>query len=126
MAIYTDLLKKIGLDEKEAEVYEALLSLGKAGMGKILGKVKLKRGSAYNAVYGLMEKGLVVESPAGGRKVFEVQNPEHLAEVIKTSEQNLKEAEQTLTGSLPQLKSAFNLVMHRPNVRFFEGLNAVQ
>ena len=59
MSTYKGLLIKIGLEEKEAEIYETLLSLGKAGMGKILNKVSLKRGSAYNAVYGLKAKGLV-------------------------------------------------------------------
>lgn len=126
MATYTDLLKKIGLDEKEAEVYEALLSLGKAGMRKILNKTSLKRGSAYNAVYGLKDRGLVVELVEGGRKVFELQTPDRLEGVIKASAQSLHEAEQTLQGSLPSLKSAYNLIMHRPNVRFFEGLDGIR
>src|SRR3989344_9498553 len=29
-------------------------------------------------------------------------------------------------GSLPSLKSAYNLIMHRPNVRFFEGDEGVR
>lgn len=125
MTTYTNLLTKIGLDEKEAEVYETLLTLGKAGMGKLLNKVSLKRGSAYNAVYGLKARGLVTELEEQGRKVFQVESPDRLAEVLKTNEQSLKEAEQTLVGSLPSLKSAYNMVMHRPNVRFFEGEEGV-
>ncbi|OGL68371.1 hypothetical protein A3D60_00685 [Candidatus Uhrbacteria bacterium RIFCSPHIGHO2_02_FULL_47_29] len=126
MSTYKSLLIKIGLEEKEAEVYETLLSLGKTGMGKILNKVSLKRGSAYNAVYGLKAKGLVTELEEHGRKVFQVENPDRLASVLKTNEQSLKEAEQTLMGSLPSLKSAYNLIMHRPNVRFFEGDEGVR
>src|SRR3989338_7677091 len=126
MATYANLLIKIGLDEKEAEVYETLLSLGKAGMGQLLNKVSLKRGTCYNAVYGLKDKGLVNELEERGRKVFQVESPDRLAGVLKTNEQSLKEAEQTLIGSLPSLKSAYNLIMHRPNVRFFEGEEEVE
>jgi len=121
-----DLLKKVGLDEKEAEVYETLLSMGKAGVGKILPKTSLKRGSAYNALYGLKEKGLVSELTENGKKVFQIESPQNLEKVVATNEQRLKEASASLTGTLPSLQSSFNLIMHRPNVRFFEGMAGVQ
>ncbi|MFA5954890.1 MAG: helix-turn-helix domain-containing protein [Patescibacteria group bacterium] len=126
MGIYNNLLTKIGLDEKEAEVYEALLSLGKAGMGKLAANVSIKRGSAYNAVYSLKKRGLITELEENRKKVFQIENPEKLNAVISQTEQSLKEANSTLEGSLPSLKSAFNLIMHRPNVRFFEGAAGIQ
>ncbi len=121
MALYNDLLNKIGLDEKEVEVYETLLTTGQVGMGKLLPRLSLKRGSAYNAVYGLIKRGLAVEREVSGRKVFELTNPDQLFEVLQSSASALKQTEQQLGSVLPDLKSAYNLIMHRPNVRFFEG-----
>lgn len=124
--IYNELLRRVGLDDKEAEVYETLLLLGKAGVLRLLPKVSLKRGSLYNALDGLKDKGLVVELIENKKKVWQVENPDKLQTVIKTSEQRLKEAEQSLLATLPTLKSNYNLTFNRPNVRFFEGEEGVK
>lgn len=123
---HKELFERVGLDQKESETYEALLSLGKAGVLKLLPKVSLKRGSLYNALDGLKEKGLVVELLENKKKVWQVESPDKLQTVIKTSEQRLKEAEQSLLATLPTLKSSYNLTFNRPNVRFFEGEEGVR
>ncbi len=115
-------LEAIGLSEKEALLYEALLGGGKMGIGRLAHKVpKVKRGSMYAVLYGLVEKGLVVEVEDAGKKVFQVESPEALATFAEKRERRYKEAKNNLDHVMPQLRSDYNLLLGRPNIRFFEG-----
>ena len=60
-------LTQIGLTEKQAVVYDALLHLGKAAMGKLLPKIPYKRGNTYDILEELKEKGLVSETEDRGK-----------------------------------------------------------
>jgi len=124
--MYEKTLSQAGLSEKEAAVYEALLSTGKVGMGKLVAKLPFKRANTYNLVADLMAKGLVVEGLERGRKVFAVENPGKLLELIGQQEEQLAQAKGSLETILPTLKSAYALTLNKPGVRFYEGLEGIK
>lgn len=119
-------LTQIGLSEKEATVYEALLNLGKANMGKLLPKVPYKRGNTYDILKDLAAKGLISETEERGKTVFVVEPPDKLQEYIESQEKNAARAKANFKNLLPELKSVFNLVTERPNIQFFEGVEGMK
>ncbi|MFH1207485.1 MAG: helix-turn-helix domain-containing protein [Patescibacteria group bacterium] len=119
-------LTQIGLSEKEATVYEALLNLGKANMGKLLPKVPYKRGNTYDILEDLKNKGLVTEAEERGKKIFIIGPPDKLQGYLESREKSVVQAKANLKNILPDLKSAFNLITERPNIKFFEGIEGMK
>lgn len=124
-------LKKLGLSDKEAKVYLALLELGEMPVQKISQKSKVNRATTYVVLGSLMKKGLVSEIvslrdiPRRGKKtskiLYSAQDPEFLFNLFKFQEREIKEKEAEFKKVLPELKAIFNLAPQKPKVRFFEG-----
>jgi len=119
-------LAQIGLTEKEAAVYEALLSLGKANMGKLLPKVPYKRGNTYDILEDLKSKGLIAETEERGKKVFVVEPPDRLKILLEEQEKMIRQQDRILQTSFDNIASAYRLAMNKPGVRFFEGLDGIK
>src|SRR2546423_1650027 len=83
-----DVLRGAGLDEKEIEVYIALLELGEATVLQISRKTGVKRPTAYLVLNALEQKGFVSRIVKGKKTFFAPQHPKKiLAEAeIKLSE----------------------------------------
>ncbi|MDD5039630.1 MAG: helix-turn-helix domain-containing protein [Patescibacteria group bacterium] len=119
------LLSTVGLEPKEALVYEALLGLGKTGIGQLLNRVPYKRGNTYVLVYSLIKKGLVAEIEEHGRKVFVVEPPDRLMALVEERQKDTARQQQTLDRALPDLLSRYRLAMNKPGVRYFEGREGI-
>ena len=76
-------LKELGLGQREAQVYLALLEEGEAGAGKLLKKTKLYRVILYDTLHQLIERGLVSFFELNGRRQFVAENPSKLLEELK-------------------------------------------
>lgn len=124
--MYEDALQKAGLDNKEATVYEALLRLGKAGMGRLVRELPYKRANTYNIVADLIAKGLVAEVEERGKKIFLAENPGRLEELLDQKREELTTARGSLQVVLPALKSAYALALGKPGVRMYEGLEGIK
>lgn len=124
---YAKLIAEIGLPEKEAAVYGALISLGEAGAKELLPLLSgIKRANLYALLGSLKEKGLISESEKPGKMRFRPETPEKLRDFVSTRLNRAKEAESAFERSLPLLISQFNLASGKPTIRFFEGREAVR
>ncbi len=116
----TSALKDIGLSEKEATVYLALLSLGRGTVAQIARKAKIQRTTGYDILDSLTTKGLASISGKKPRQEYIVEPPEkittYLQSIIKENQQHLIDAQKIV----PELKS-FHRTSDRPQVRFYEG-----
>lgn len=119
------MLTQIGLSEKQAVVYEALLNLGKATIGKLLPKIPYKRGNTYDILEELKEKALLSEIEERGKKVFIVEPPEQLKVLIEKKAQEMKQQEKSLQANFDQLASVYRLAMSKPGVRYYEGKDGI-
>ncbi len=124
--MHNSLLQSLGLSADEANVYELMLGLGVAPIQKILPKSGLKRGTLYNVLRRLVERGLLIEKEGAKKATFEVASPAALEKFMSTEAARIEETKKRLTDRLPQLQSLYNLAMHKPNVQFFEGMAGVQ
>jgi sugar-specific transcriptional regulator TrmB len=76
-------LKSLGLKDKEASVYLALLKLGEVGSSKIIKETDLHGQYVYMSLESLEEKGLVQHVIKKGRKKFTAKNPNILIKLIE-------------------------------------------
>src|SRR3989338_8997279 len=116
-----NLLVNIGFSKKEADVYLAILTLGRGTASKIARKARIVRTTAYDILGSLFDKGLVTLSGKEPKQEYVAETPDMLGEYIsrqlEEKKKDLRQAEDIL---IPQLKSIHN-VNNRPKIMFYEG-----
>lgn len=108
------LLEEIGLKEREAEVYLALLELGEASVQEIAEKASLQRPNCYAVLESLAKKGLAHLHVRKGAQRYSAEDPDQLRIM-------LKHKEEVLQAALPALRSVHNQAPGKPGVHFHEG-----
>lgn len=116
-----DTLKNAGLSTAEIKIYEFLLENGGQTAGQIISSTTLKRGDAYNKIYDLINRGLVIESEKNKKKYFELGSPEKIEQYLQTQKENLELTQKEIQSILPNIVSSYNLAYHKPGVKLFEG-----
>lgn len=112
-------LIEIGLNEKEAKVYLAIVALGKAGISDIAKKTLIKRTSVYEYVAALLGKNYLYKTVKKKRVLYLAEKPE---KILRSFESRKKKLE-TL---LPELSTLYQLGAHQPNVRFYDGSDGLR
>lgn len=108
------LLQDLGLEEKEAKVYLALLKLGEATATLIGEKTNLDRTLIYQLANKLIEKGLVSYIIKNNVKYFSAANPKKLMEDVKEKENQLQKA-------MPELISLTKIREEETRVEIYRG-----
>ena len=60
--------QSLGISPNEAKIYESLVESGEAGVSDISVSAKIHRRNAYDAIYRLIDKGLIFEILSKGGK----------------------------------------------------------
>jgi sugar-specific transcriptional regulator TrmB len=118
-------LQKLGLSDKEAKFYLASLRLGKSPVQEIAEQAGVNRGTAYNIIKSLMEKGLMSSFDQGKKTYFTAESPERLISLIRTQERDLQIREKELNDFLPEIQAIYDLADNKPKVKYYEGLNGL-
>ena len=121
----SETLKSLGLGEKEASVYVALLELGSGTVTVISRKAGINRTTGYDILASLAEKGLVNISGKEPKQEYVAESPDsfrvYLKKQIELAEQNLKVAD----SFIPELKSV-HTTGNRPKIKFYEGTEGLK
>jgi len=107
-------LQELGLEEKEAATYLALLELGEGTILEISKKSGIKRPTTYVVLRSLEEKGFVSYVLKGKKTLYAPQHPKKL---ITEAELRLKELQEVV----PQLESLASKASAKPRVLIYEG-----
>lgn len=116
---YLKSLEKLGLNQKEQEVYFALLQLEKATANQVAVKSKIKRPTTYDILYRLEQNGFVFGATENNKRLFVANPPEKLSQI-------LDERKRELALDLPYLTSIYNTKAKRPKVSYFEGVDGIK
>jgi len=120
------LLLEIGFSTKEADVYLAILILGRGTASKIAREAHILRTTVYEILSSLFNKGLVTLSGREPKQEYVAESPdrlqEYITEQLKKKQKDLKQTENIL---IPQLKSIHN-IDNRPKVMFYEGIEGIK
>lgn len=113
------LLTQLGLKEREAQVYLALLELGESPVQPIARKAGLQRPNCYAVLESLVERGLASYNLNGSRRRYAAEDPQKLTTILEEQSRLLQEA-------LPGLRSLHNRAPGKPKVRYYEGLAGIK
>jgi len=110
-------LQQIGLEEKEAQVYLALLSLGSATAYRIAEKCEVKKPTVYVILEDLRRKGLVLKVPHAKKALFSAVD---IAEYLHDQGSKL--------SAVHRLMPKFNALSAAKgaNVYFFSGFRGIE
>ncbi|MEX2564110.1 MAG: helix-turn-helix domain-containing protein [Candidatus Paceibacterota bacterium] len=119
-------LQNLGMSEKEAKVYLALLQVDSASATELSRTTDIKRPTVYVIIESLAEKGLVSETTVGKRTQFQAESPERLETYVERRKQELNEQSKELKSDvIPQLRSMQRGTGERPVVKYYEGHEGV-
>src|SRR3989344_1564256 len=89
-------LQEIGLNEKEAALYLALLQVDAASVIDLSKKTKINRSTVYVVLEGLMKKGLVSETQIGKKVHYQAEAPERLETFVERQKAIFEELQKRL------------------------------
>ncbi|UZE93617.1 MAG: hypothetical protein IB618_02480 [Candidatus Pacearchaeota archaeon] len=113
-----DILKEVGLNDKEIKVYLRLLELGQSPILRLAEITGINRTSLYDILEALLKKGIVGYTIIEHIKQFYASDPKILLE-------QLKEKEKKLQQILPKLKEKQKIIGKKPLVEFYEGKKGI-
>lgn len=127
MTLERDLVE-IGLAQKEASVYMALVELGTASVQAIAHRAGVVRPTAYVVLEGLAQKGLASKAtgPDAKKMLFRAETPERLERFFEDQRRDLERRHEELRRIIPGLRSAFARGEEYPRVRLYEGKDGLQ
>jgi len=117
-------LQEIGLNEKEAAIYLALLQVDNASVVDLSKKTKINRSTVYVVVEGLMKKGLVTETQIGKKVHYQAESPERLESFVERQKVVFEERSKRLADIIPQIKGVQREQGQRPVLKYFDGREA--
>lgn len=116
---YFDSLKQLGLNQKEQDIYLAILQMEKASINELSVRTKTKRSTTYNIVYRLKAEGFVSQTSEGKKHFFVANNPELVLGVLDEKRRQFKQ-------ELPAILSLYNTLPQKPKVAYFEGFEGIK
>ncbi len=118
-------LKKIGLNEKAAAIYIAILELGTAFPSKIAETTKLNRSTVYKILVDLAVKGLVTELERNKKICYQVERPHKLLSFARNQVQLAEDRLEQTKKIIPDIEGLFSTLSYKPKVRYFDGMTGV-
>lgn len=121
-----EVLKKAGFQDKEIEVYLALLGLGSSLVSDIAKKSGVNRSTAYVIINSLAKRGLVSSTERRGVRLYTAASPDNLVKYLEGMTKRYSELAQSVKKFLPELKSKSAPTGQKPKVRIFEGAEGMK
>jgi sugar-specific transcriptional regulator TrmB len=117
----TPLLKSLGLSDKEALTYQALLELESVSIRKVAEHTGINRGTTYEAIKKLITYGLVSLKRRGKREYYTAESPEQIYSIIREQRKDLWQTLQNAQQIVPSLVAQKVRNQGHPVVRYYEG-----
>ncbi|MBB5214499.1 TrmB family transcriptional regulator [Parapusillimonas granuli] len=112
-------LSRLGISGNLFTVYLSAINMGAATVACLAQRTGLARTTTYDAVARLEEEGLVEFQGSGRKRMVVARDPSVLMEYVAARRQ-------MVTDMLPQLRSMYNHVKGKPQIRFYEGLEGMR
>ena len=119
-------LRKLGLTEKEVQVYLAGLELGPNSVQNIAKKAELARPTTHEIIKKLEEKKLFAETKQKGKRLFIAQSPERILGILRTQKKEIEEKEREFIRIIAVLESKYAKEEGIKAFKGKEGLKALE
>jgi len=121
-----NILKRLGLDEREREIYLALLPLKIARVSTIAKASKQPRTLAYVVLEKLEKKAIISRVEKNNAVHFVAESPERLLRYVREQQRELDATESLLEAALPQLSALTSPLAGTPRVTMFHGIEGMK
>lgn len=121
-----EILEKIGLNEKEARVYLALLELGSQPASVIGKKSKINRSTTYLVLESLIKHGYVNQHVRADVKYFTAADPKTIVQSLESMEKEIEINRNELESHLTEFYALTNPLSIKPKVKYYEGEEGVK
>lgn len=118
-------LQEIGLQEKEAKVYIAMLELGRATAQDIAKKAEVNRATTYFVMENLMKKGLASAIDEGPRQYFLPEDPSQLEAIFEKQRIEFEARRERVAGLVSELSERNALKTKKPVVKYYFGKEGI-
>ncbi|MFH1235404.1 MAG: helix-turn-helix domain-containing protein [Parcubacteria group bacterium] len=119
-------LQQAGLSKKESATYLALLDTGSASVRTLAAHTGINRGTVYEALKQLQQKGLVSYFHKNTRQLFVAEDPGKLTAIVKNQAENIRQVQEELNELIPQLRSRISPATTKPVVKYYEGSSGIR
>jgi HTH-type transcriptional regulator, sugar sensing transcriptional regulator len=109
-----EILKSLGLSDKEVKIYLANLQVGSNLVQNIANFANMNRTSAYDLLKSLEQKGFVSYTIKSGKKYYQAVDPKKIIDLLKEKELMIKKI-------LPELNSLKQSYVDKPNIEVYTG-----
>ncbi len=113
-----EIFKKLGMSDKIAQIYQSLLSLGPSSVRSLAQESGLNRGSVYDALKWLEDKGLVSFYHKDTKQFFVAEHPDRLLFLVQEQKQEAERSEKELAKMIPELVALHHTGGDRPVARY--------
>jgi len=118
-------LQKLGLSDKEIQIYLTSLRLGPSSVRKIADEAEINRGTTYDILKTLRDQGLIAYYHQDKRQYFIAEDPNRLKAALQNKQQELGQLEQRIDELIPQLQSMQQRSGSKPVVKYYDGYPAI-
>lgn len=116
-----ELLKTLGLHDKQIQVYLTVLQQGKATAVAIARITKINRTTVYSVAKELIEKGLITEDLGGSTSYFVAKPPQELQYLVEREEQAIQKKKKAANEVIEELqKLVGNTAYAAPKINFVD------
>lgn len=119
-------LEDIGLTNPQAAMYKALIDGGTQSAPALASAIGESRTNGYKVLDKLVELGLAVKEPRGGKFKYAPTSPAALEQFVKLQAEAVRQKERRLNAELPHLLDYYFAHSERPSIRYFEGEEGLQ
>ncbi len=120
-----ELLRKIGLTEKEAVTYCTNLKIGTHPASTIARKAQINRCTAYTVLESLVKKGLVCEFIQNKLRYYTAVEPKQLITYINEQKRNLAYHKEEIMVSLPSFEALKHPHHVMPTVKSYSSKTGI-
>jgi len=121
-----EVLKQLGLNDKEVEVYLTVLKLGSIPASVVGSCLKIPRSTARYICQQLKKKGLFLEIEKGNTFIYSADSPDKLLYLLEQEKKALEHKEAQTNRIIGELKNMQNPYAVLPKVKFYEGLDNIK
>lgn len=115
-----EILKDLGIEEKEIEIYLAALEGSPCSVIDLAKRTNMKRTSVYNFLNGMIRKGIILPTAVGSKFLYSAALPEDLVHLLDKKKERLMEI-------LPELSMMFiKSGSKKPKIKFYEGVEGIK
>ncbi len=118
-------LKKLELNDKESNIYMALLEIGSQAASIVAKRVKIPRSSVFFHLENLIKKGFVKKDIRANIQYFSAVEPSTLERLLERKKSKIDNHIEELNQLMPNFKTLNSPFLSGSKVTYFEGVEGL-